>query len=46
MLLALRAVDFVHIFDERDPVAFLSELHPDVHVNGVEYGDTASSATS
>jgi D-beta-D-heptose 7-phosphate kinase/D-beta-D-heptose 1-phosphate adenosyltransferase len=39
MLLALRTVDFVHIFDERDPVAFLSELHPDVHVNGVEYGE-------
>ena len=39
MLLALRMVDFVHIFDEPDPIAFLSELHPDVHVNGAEYGE-------
>lgn len=39
MLLALRVVDYVHIFDEPDPIAFLSELHPDVHVNGAEYGE-------
>ena len=39
MLLALRVVDYVHIFDEPDPVAFLSELNPDVHVNGAEYGE-------
>ena len=39
LLLALRMVDYVHIFDEADPVAFLSELHPDVHVNGAEYGE-------
>jgi D-beta-D-heptose 7-phosphate kinase/D-beta-D-heptose 1-phosphate adenosyltransferase len=39
MLLALRAVDYVHIFDEPDPIAFLSELKPDVHVNGAEYGE-------
>lgn len=38
VLLALRAVDYVHIFDEPDPVAFLSETKPDVHVNGSEYG--------
>jgi rfaE bifunctional protein nucleotidyltransferase chain/domain len=38
MLLALRMVDFVHIFDEADPIAFLTELKPDVHVNGSEYG--------
>ena len=38
MLLALRAVDFVHIFDEADPVAFLEQVRPDVHVNGAEYG--------
>jgi D-beta-D-heptose 7-phosphate kinase/D-beta-D-heptose 1-phosphate adenosyltransferase len=40
MLLALRMVDFVHIFEEPDPVAFLDEVHPDVHVNGAEYGET------
>jgi D-beta-D-heptose 7-phosphate kinase / D-beta-D-heptose 1-phosphate adenosyltransferase len=38
MLLALRMVDYVHIFDEADPIAFLSEVKPDVHVNGAEYG--------
>jgi len=39
MLLALRMVDYVHIFDEPDPIAFLKELKPDVHVNGSEYGE-------
>jgi D-beta-D-heptose 7-phosphate kinase / D-beta-D-heptose 1-phosphate adenosyltransferase len=39
MLLALRVVDYVHIFDEADPVAFLTELAPDVHANGAEYGE-------
>ena len=39
MLLALRMVDYVHIFDESDPIAFLSEVSPDVHVNGSEYGE-------
>ena len=39
MLLALRMVDYVHIFDEPDPIAFLNELNPDVHVNGSEYGE-------
>ena len=32
-------VDYVHIFDEPDPIAFLKELRPDVHVNGSEYGE-------
>lgn len=39
MLLALRTVDYVHIFDEADPIAFLEQLAPDVHVNGSEYGE-------
>ncbi len=39
MLLALRSVDYVHIFEEADPRAFLAEVLPDVHVNGAEYGD-------
>lgn len=39
MLLALRMVDYVHIFDESDPIAFLKEINPDVHVNGSEYGE-------
>lgn len=39
MLLALRMVDYVHIFDETDPIAFLKAIQPDVHVNGAEYGE-------
>jgi rfaE bifunctional protein nucleotidyltransferase chain/domain len=39
MLLALRMVDYVHIFDEGDPIAFLREIKPDVHVNGPEYSE-------
>jgi bifunctional ADP-heptose synthase (sugar kinase/adenylyltransferase) len=38
MLLALRMVDYVHIFDETNPIAFLELVKPDVHVNGSEYG--------
>jgi D-beta-D-heptose 7-phosphate kinase/D-beta-D-heptose 1-phosphate adenosyltransferase len=38
MLLSLRMVDYVHIFDESDPIAFLEQVRPDVHVNGSEYG--------
>jgi D-beta-D-heptose 7-phosphate kinase/D-beta-D-heptose 1-phosphate adenosyltransferase len=38
MLLALRDVDYVHIFDEDVPMPFLEEIAPDVHVNGSEYG--------
>jgi D-beta-D-heptose 7-phosphate kinase/D-beta-D-heptose 1-phosphate adenosyltransferase len=38
MLLALRTVDFVHIFDEADPIVFIETVRPDVHVNGAEYG--------
>jgi D-beta-D-heptose 7-phosphate kinase/D-beta-D-heptose 1-phosphate adenosyltransferase len=38
MLLALRMVDYVHIFDEPVPMPFIEALRPDVHVNGSEYG--------
>lgn len=38
MLLALRCVDYVHVFDEDVPMPFLGEVKPDVHVNGSEYG--------
>jgi rfaE bifunctional protein nucleotidyltransferase chain/domain len=34
LLLALRAVDFVHILQETDATAFLNELNPHVHVDG------------
>jgi D-beta-D-heptose 7-phosphate kinase/D-beta-D-heptose 1-phosphate adenosyltransferase len=39
MLLALRPVDYVHVFNESDPIAFLEQVQPDVHVNGSEYGE-------
>lgn len=38
MLLALRMVDYVHLFDETEPMPFLEEVRPHVHVNGSEYG--------
>jgi D-beta-D-heptose 7-phosphate kinase / D-beta-D-heptose 1-phosphate adenosyltransferase len=38
MLLALKDVDYVHIFDEPVPMPFLEQIGPDVHVNGSEYG--------
>ncbi len=38
MLLALRVVDYVHVFDETEPMPFLEEVKPHVHVNGSEYG--------
>jgi D-beta-D-heptose 7-phosphate kinase/D-beta-D-heptose 1-phosphate adenosyltransferase len=38
LLLAVRHVDYVHIFDEPTPMAFLEQIRPDVHVNGSEYG--------
>lgn len=44
MLLALRDVDFVHVFDEATPNAFLAEIAPDVHVNGAEYGENCVEA--
>jgi len=39
LLLALRYVDYVHIFDEPVPMAFIAEVRPHVHVNGAEYGE-------
>jgi D-beta-D-heptose 7-phosphate kinase/D-beta-D-heptose 1-phosphate adenosyltransferase len=38
MLLALRCVDYVHVFDEDIPMPFLEAIDPHVHVNGSEYG--------
>jgi D-beta-D-heptose 7-phosphate kinase/D-beta-D-heptose 1-phosphate adenosyltransferase len=39
LIMSLRPVDYVHIFDEPDPRAFIAALKPDVHVNGTEYGE-------
>jgi D-beta-D-heptose 7-phosphate kinase/D-beta-D-heptose 1-phosphate adenosyltransferase len=38
MLLAVRYVDYVHIFDEPVPMPFIEAARPAVHVNGAEYG--------
>jgi D-glycero-beta-D-manno-heptose 1-phosphate adenylyltransferase len=38
MMAALEFVDFVTWFEESDPIALLSKIKPDVHVNGAEYG--------
>ncbi len=38
MLSSIGFVDYVVIFEETDPRALLSEIKPDVHVNGAEYG--------
>ena len=38
MLLAVRYVDYVHIFDEDVPMPFIEAAGPAVHVNGAEYG--------
>ncbi len=39
MLLSLIYVDYVHIFSEDNPILFLQEVKPDIHVNGSEYGE-------
>lgn len=39
VLAGLASVDYVFIFDEDDPCAFLEEIMPDVHVNSEEYGE-------
>jgi rfaE bifunctional protein nucleotidyltransferase chain/domain len=46
MLLALRAVDYVHVFDEAVPMPFIEEVRPDVHVNGAEYGEACIEAAT
>lgn len=39
LIAALEGVDYVTFFDELDPRALLDAIKPDVHVNGVEYGN-------
>src|SRR5277367_3010971 len=38
IIAALEFVDYVTWFEETDPIAILSLIRPDVHVNGAEYG--------
>jgi D-glycero-beta-D-manno-heptose 1-phosphate adenylyltransferase len=44
MMAALEMVDYVTWFDETDPRQILSRIKPDVHVNGVEYGENCIEA--
>jgi rfaE bifunctional protein nucleotidyltransferase chain/domain len=37
ILAALECVDYVMIFSEPDPIQFLKELKPDIHVKGGDY---------
>jgi D-beta-D-heptose 7-phosphate kinase/D-beta-D-heptose 1-phosphate adenosyltransferase len=46
MLLALRDVDYVHVFEEADPIAFIEQVAPDVHVNSAEYGENCVEAAT
>lgn len=46
MLLAVRYVDYVHVFNELVPMAFLEHVRPDVHVNGEEYGEECIEAST
>jgi rfaE bifunctional protein nucleotidyltransferase chain/domain len=44
MMAALEFVDYVTWFDETDPRALLAKIKPDVHVNGIEYGENCIEA--
>ena len=44
MLSALGFIDYLTWFDEQDPRAILGRIKPDVHVNGVEYGENCIEA--
>lgn len=46
MLLALRPVDFVHVFHEDDASGFLEAVRPDVHVVSAESGVTPAEAAA
>ena len=46
MIAALEFVDFVTWFDETDPCALLRRIRPDVHVNGIEYGENCLEAAT
>ena len=44
MMSAVEFVGYVTWFDETDPCRLLKEIKPDVHVNGVEYGENCIEA--
>ncbi len=44
MMSALGFVTYVTFFEETDPIALLTKIRPDVHVNGSEYGENCIEA--
>jgi len=44
MMAAIGFVDYVTWFEETDPRKILSQIKPDVHVNGAEYGENCIEA--
>lgn len=39
LLAALSCTDYVFLFDDLDPIAWLDKIKPHVHTNGAEYGE-------
>lgn len=46
MMAALEFVDYVTWFEETDPCRFIETVRPDVHVNGIEYGENCIEAAT
>ena len=44
MMMALEEVDYVTSFEELNPLALLEKVKPDVHANGMEYGENCIEA--
>jgi rfaE bifunctional protein nucleotidyltransferase chain/domain len=44
LLAGCKFVDYVFIFDEQNPIPFLKEIRPAVHVNGSDYGENCLEA--
>lgn len=44
MLSAIAFVDYLTWFEETDPRTLLEKIKPDVHVNGIEYGENCIEA--
>ncbi len=38
MLAAISCIDYVFLFDEDNPIAWLDKIKPQIHTNGSEYG--------
>lgn len=45
MLSAISFIDYLTWFEESDPCQLLEKIKPDVHVNGIEYGENCVEAS-